>query len=664
MRWTVGPYIFDPSKNILEGPEGKTLLEPKASSLLNYFIQNPSRDLSRDELLQNVWDGQIVSDGAINRVVVQLRKNLSDDSKIKHLIVTVPKVGYRFVGTIEPAPEPSQKMKQKTFRHSTTAIIGLVLLPIFALVYFSNTQQQTPPTNANLSPIVRLSNEQFNAAPSPLTEQIVYSQITDTGSQLFLGKTSGTEQHKIGAEGGSAQGATWAPKDNMLVYRFIAGNACAFHMIHFQKGTASAPQTIYECMPSDRISFAFSANGKKLYFTEQETEFAPSHIYELDIGALTTRRLSQPIAMGRGNFHIDRNPLTGNLLILSDKTPGQTSAYELNTEKNSFTRLMAWKHKVDFAIWGHTPNTVVHPGAHPSYQLMETNYLSGISQILVSDSRRIKEPIRVANGKDYLFTSYLRNFDILFDGQLMANLNSSVMDYLATLSRSGTQLAFISKRTGESRIWIADIETENLTMLAVSEPGQSILTMDWSFDDQRLLITTSAGLRIIDLETQTISNRINPALPAYAARWSAHDEIVYSLYEGGRWQVYRHNIKTGKKTPEDSKWAFVLSSTEATVFLDQNLQLFTPTGHAIDNACAISLKFQDMNMRLYKQDLFCISHNAPTNILKYKNLNEITTITPTNLTARHFSASKDHISQTVLTSSVSDIMRTNFEASP
>jgi len=661
VRWAFGKYVFDPAKNVLDGPQGKTLLEPKASSLLSYFIQNPHRDINRDELMQTVWDGQIVSDGAVNRVVVQLRKALGDDGKIKHLIVTAPKIGYRFVGTLEPAAEDKLQTTQQFGHRIVPSIIAIsVLLALAFFVFLSKRANAPTYNNASLSPVVRLADQQFAPAPAHNTEQIVFSQKTEFGAQLYWMPSQTAVPVPIGAQGGTATAAQWGPQDKTLIYRFMTDETCAFHMIEIQGGVASEPQTVYDCAPSNHVSFAFNTDGNKLYFAEQASAFAPYYIYELGMDTHSTRRISQPVANGRGNFYIDKHPQTGKLLLLSDEAPGQTSAYELDTDKGTYTRLIGWPYKIDFAVWGHSPNTIVHPDAHPSYQLIETNVRTQFTQVLASDSRRIKEPARIGNGKDYLFTSYLQNQDILLDGRLMDKLNSSVMDYLPTLSRSGTKLAFISKRTGVSKVWLTDLKTGELTMLSPLEAGHSLLAADWSFDDQRLLITTSAGLVVIDLKTQAIIHRLNPPLAAYAAKWADADEITYSLREGNRWQLYQHNIITNKGEAKSPNWAFAIPGPHTSVFLDQNYQLFRSDGHPLNTACATPLRLQDLSMRLYEDDLFCISSQDPTNILRYKNLTGLEVISSAAPNLRHFSVSKGRIARTSLTSAESDIMRTNF----
>jgi len=67
--------------------------------LLCHFIERPGRALSRDELLRSVWG---YDSGTFTRTVDIhvhcLREKLEEDAKRPQLIVTVPGVGYKFLG--------------------------------------------------------------------------------------------------------------------------------------------------------------------------------------------------------------------------------------------------------------------------------------------------------------------------------------------------------------------------------------------------------------------------------------------------------------------------------------------------------------------------------------------------------------------------------------
>ena len=74
-------------------------LEPQVMALLELLIANAERVISKDEIVEQIWNGRIVSDGSINSRVKLLRKALDDDGKQQRLIKTVHGQGFRFVGT-------------------------------------------------------------------------------------------------------------------------------------------------------------------------------------------------------------------------------------------------------------------------------------------------------------------------------------------------------------------------------------------------------------------------------------------------------------------------------------------------------------------------------------------------------------------------------------
>jgi two-component system, OmpR family, KDP operon response regulator KdpE len=73
--------------------------------LLELLAGNPGRLLTRRQLLARIWGEQYSSELHYLRVyVAQLRKKLGDPASAPRLIETVPGLGYRWIGTVRPAP--------------------------------------------------------------------------------------------------------------------------------------------------------------------------------------------------------------------------------------------------------------------------------------------------------------------------------------------------------------------------------------------------------------------------------------------------------------------------------------------------------------------------------------------------------------------------------
>jgi TolB-like protein/DNA-binding winged helix-turn-helix (wHTH) protein len=134
MRLTFDDYILDVARRELWRGCQPVVVEPQVFDLLAYLVQHPERVVTKDELLQAVWDGRIVSESAITNRVNAARRAIGDSGEKQHLIRTVPRKGFRFIGAIKKeADEPIREAVPQGFRRRrgialpfTAAVSGLL----------------------------------------------------------------------------------------------------------------------------------------------------------------------------------------------------------------------------------------------------------------------------------------------------------------------------------------------------------------------------------------------------------------------------------------------------------------------------------------------------------------------------------------------------------
>lgn len=97
MRLRFGTFTLDTARSELLGPGGLVPIEPKPLALLTYLAENNDRVVSRDDMIEAVWGGRIVSDAAVSTVLKQVRKSLGDGGRAQEFIRTIHGIGYRFV---------------------------------------------------------------------------------------------------------------------------------------------------------------------------------------------------------------------------------------------------------------------------------------------------------------------------------------------------------------------------------------------------------------------------------------------------------------------------------------------------------------------------------------------------------------------------------------
>ena len=64
-------------------------------------IQHAHRVVPKDELLSAVWQGDVVTAGALTQCVFQARKAIGDTGTKQRMIATVNKRGYRFIADVQ-----------------------------------------------------------------------------------------------------------------------------------------------------------------------------------------------------------------------------------------------------------------------------------------------------------------------------------------------------------------------------------------------------------------------------------------------------------------------------------------------------------------------------------------------------------------------------------
>lgn len=80
-------------------------LEPQVYSMLAYLITHRDRIISKQELLDSLWEGRIVTESSLNTCIKAVRKALNDNGQEQHTIATIHRRGYRFIANTEEIPD-------------------------------------------------------------------------------------------------------------------------------------------------------------------------------------------------------------------------------------------------------------------------------------------------------------------------------------------------------------------------------------------------------------------------------------------------------------------------------------------------------------------------------------------------------------------------------
>jgi TolB-like protein len=107
LRYLFENYVFDTDRRELHRGAEVVAIAPKVFDLLDYLIRNRERVVSKDDLINAVWNGRSVSDEALTTRLNAARNAIGDSGQEQRLIKTLPRKGFRFVGPILQAQGPT-----------------------------------------------------------------------------------------------------------------------------------------------------------------------------------------------------------------------------------------------------------------------------------------------------------------------------------------------------------------------------------------------------------------------------------------------------------------------------------------------------------------------------------------------------------------------------
>jgi TolB-like protein/DNA-binding winged helix-turn-helix (wHTH) protein len=100
MRYFFEDCALDTDRRELRRGPDVVPTTPQVLDLLEYLIRSRDRVVSKDDLVNAIWNGRIVSDAALTTRLNAVRRAIGDSGEQQRLIKTFPRKGFRFVGAV------------------------------------------------------------------------------------------------------------------------------------------------------------------------------------------------------------------------------------------------------------------------------------------------------------------------------------------------------------------------------------------------------------------------------------------------------------------------------------------------------------------------------------------------------------------------------------
>ncbi len=163
-------YQLDIQRAVLRNNGVRVKVEPQVLSLLELLVSRHGEMVSRDDIVEYVWQGRNISQSAVDSRIRSARKVIGDDGKRQKFIKTYTHQGFKFVGaveTMEVCPLLVEKNEDKADDNVEAAKYGLHNKSLIAILFIGAVS-------------VFLIGYHFNQTTSVNPPKVVSNDVTDS----------------------------------------------------------------------------------------------------------------------------------------------------------------------------------------------------------------------------------------------------------------------------------------------------------------------------------------------------------------------------------------------------------------------------------------------------------------------------------------------------
>ncbi|MDX3775117.1 winged helix-turn-helix domain-containing protein, partial [Chromatiaceae bacterium AAb-1] len=559
-------------------------LDNLCQKVVNYFILNAGRLITKDELLLDVWGIRDVSDGRVTRVIRVLRVALGDDTREPRYIETIPKRGYRFIATVTPiadeseppvtgtAPnDPAAKTVwwQQVLQNKKWLLVLVILLGL--LLWWSGSQLSSRDDDISGDGVIPMLRYQSVTAMDGLEfyhnvsadeQYLVFSYAANERESLpvlLLQHLGSHQRFQLTEASYSSFGAVFSPDGQKIAYqRMHPDSACEIRLAELNpEKTAVLRDTLLVSCGNKSVSarLSWSGDGKYLVYPSLEKGQKQMVLMLLPLTGGQPEQLTIPPASSFGDYAA-RFSRKGDKLVFLRDAGGAAQIWVLELASRA-TRMLVqvndtYPGNVD---WDLTDSHIIYPSGPSSLSRMPLH--GGGSRLLAYTSNYANEVQLTASGRLFASVGFFSRMNIqkranpLFNQQQYSELvfNSNRNEsFVEANPVKGGPVAVVSRRSGLPQVWLfyPDGQQKQITSF---EQNERFRNMAFSPDGSKLVIQVNNEIWLTGSGLQT-HRLVNGEGAVSSVNWSRDgSRIFYSESQQGRWQI----VSLDPEQPQNSK---------------------------------------------------------------------------------------------------------------
>ncbi len=569
-------------------------LESRTVSVLAYLHQHRDRVVSKDELLDAVWQKRAINDHSVAVAISAIRRTLGDDSRTPRYIQTVPGKGYRLIGADEAAvPGPAPAQPDRALAPATTwppsrwlpvagtvvmaalvvaALVVAALAVLFVTLRTPQTAQEPSPAPtlaANTPmPFTTLEGRVTFPAFSPDSRSVAFAWNQGEGFafNLYLKHVGATDLHQLTDTPEYDSNPAFSPDGQQIAFirRSWAtprGDCGVFVMA----AGGGRERRVGTCARTSHLNVSWSADGRSLFFPTRTAPGSPRYLVRVDLDTLTETAVTSPGARYSGDdmtavspdgrmlaFRRSRLNMLMDLYVLPLDADGNAAGPE--------RRLTRYGEMILDIDWSHAGDGILFTSNHAGiYALWEIAAAGGTPRPALKTSAYVHAAALSPDGRRLILDQRDEASNLVIeqtvagapaDGTNRRPLTQSKrFKWAPEVSSDGQRLAYLTDRTGVTSLWVQDLVADSDRLVA-RFPGYTLEMVRWSPDSTQLAV---AAAELDNLDIYLIDQDGGPLRqltrhPAHDTNpvWSADGQTIYFTSDRtGTFQIWALDVATG-----------------------------------------------------------------------------------------------------------------------
>lgn len=544
----VGDWLVAPRGNRLRGPKGTVRLEPKVMQVLECLAAHPGRTVTKEEFMERVWEGTVVSDDVLARCISELRKVFSDNPRRPKYIETIRKSGYRLIAPVSapdeiPSPPevlPSVEVDVPSASESVddqeaeefVVIEDVPLEEVSVETVVAGSDGSSLPVLAPPRPLRRretmwwgvgaatvllvgllvglslldgddevpLKTVPFTSFPgqeadpelSPNGEQVAFTWGgADGGNVDIYVKQAGAEiPLRLTDDPAPEHSPAWSPDG--LNIAFIRATEDGSRQVVIVPAIGGSERVVATFEDREVSSLVWSSDGATLALSAQAEPTGPYSLFLLSVETLAVWQLTEAAPSQWGDADPAFSPNSERVAFVRRASEGVEDLFVVSARGGEPERLTRDEREIAGLDWTPDGQSIVFASSRAEGAGLWRIPATGGTPVWIAtagEGENVRQPSVARRGRRLTYEQRSSDANIwaIRQGRFgrVPLIHSTRWESNPQFSPDGKQIAFASDRSGNPEVWLVDADGENPIQL--TDFGGPLVTLPrWAPDGRRL----------------------------------------------------------------------------------------------------------------------------------------------------------------------------------